>query len=106
MKKVDDRVRMGRLKALHLNDSMFAAGAHRDRHANTVSIKVLVQENEAKYVEHLFSVLFSGLIGVEAFRHLINDPRTDNLPMILETAGPEKPAIDLLFSLHEKSKTS
>ncbi|GAU99446.1 hypothetical protein RvY_10450 [Ramazzottius varieornatus] len=82
MKKVETILGLHQLKALHLNDSMFAAGAHRDRHEK----------------------IGKGLIGVEAFKHLINDPRTNNLPMILETEPPQKPEIDLLFSLHESAK--
>jgi apurinic endonuclease APN1 len=54
----------------HLNDSEGALGSNKDRH-------VLVGEGE---------------IGAEAFRWLLNDPRTQDVPLILETPQ-EKPDV-------------
>lgn len=54
---------MERLGCLHLNDSRHALGSRRDRHAN----------------------LGNGEIGIETFRWLVNDPRLEGIPMILET---------------------
>ena len=51
------------LGAVHLNDSKAALGSHRDRH------------------EHIGR----GLLGAEAFRFLVNDPRFRGIPMVLET---------------------
>ncbi|XP_049523408.1 probable endonuclease 4 isoform X2 [Dermacentor silvarum] len=51
------------LKALHLNDSKGKVGSHLDRHEN---------------IGH-------GNIGLDGFRRIMNDPRLDHLPMILET---------------------
>lgn len=51
------------LSGMHLNDSKKGLGSHVDRHAP----------------------IGEGTIGVEAFRRLIADPRTDGIPLILET---------------------
>ncbi|XP_037523445.1 probable endonuclease 4 [Rhipicephalus sanguineus] len=51
------------LKALHLNDSKGVVGSHLDRHEN----------------------IGRGKIGLDGFRRIMNDPRLDHLPMILET---------------------
>ncbi|XP_065308889.2 probable endonuclease 4 isoform X2 [Dermacentor albipictus] len=51
------------LKALHLNDSKGKVCSHLDRHEN---------------IGH-------GNIGLDGFRRIMNDPRLDHLPMILET---------------------
>ena len=42
-----------------------------------------------------------GFVGLETFKLLINDPRFDNIPLILETPNPENWAdeINLLRSL-------
>ncbi|KAJ0401712.1 hypothetical protein ATCC90586_001505 [Pythium insidiosum] len=51
------------LKVVHVNDSMDACGSKRDRHDN----------------------IGFGRIGLTAFEWLMNDPRFDGLPLILET---------------------
>jgi deoxyribonuclease-4 len=51
------------LKAMHLNDSKTKLGSHVDRHHN----------------------LGMGELGLEPFRLIMNDPRMDNIPLILET---------------------
>ena len=51
------------LKGMHLNDTKKELGSHVDRHHN----------------------LGKGLLGLEVFRRIMNDPRFDNLPLILET---------------------
>lgn len=56
-----------RIKAFHLNDSQGSLGSHLDRHA----------------------AIGEGQIGVEGFALLVNDPRFESLPMILET--PKEP---------------
>ena len=56
-----------RLKCFHLNDAKFELGSRRDRH-----------ERVGK-----------GKIGKEAFRHIVNDPRFRNRPMVLETPKVE-----------------
>lgn len=51
------------LRGLHLNDSKKALGTRVDRHEN----------------------LDTGLLGKEVFSRIMNDPRFDNMPLILET---------------------
>ena len=59
----DRVVRLERLKAIHLNDSMNVLGAHKDRHA----------------------CIGKGKIGQEALARVINHPRLRDLPFFLET---------------------
>jgi deoxyribonuclease-4 len=51
------------LKAMHLNDSKKELSSRVDRHEN----------------------IGKGTLGVELFRRLMNDPRLDGIPLILET---------------------
>lgn len=64
MKKLDQTVGLDRVKAFHLNDSLKPLGSRVDRHA---------------HIGH-------GQLGLEPFRHLLNDPRFAAVPMYLETA--------------------
>ncbi len=70
------------LKAIHMNDSMNPLGSHKDRHEK----------------------IGKGQIGSEAMRRIINHPKLQGLPIILETpnddAGWTK-EIALLRSQHE-----
>ena len=59
----DRIVGLGRLKAIHLNDSMNALGAHKDRHA----------------------CIGKGKIGIDALARVINHPVLRTLPFYLET---------------------
>ncbi len=59
----DEIFGLGRLEAIHLNDSKFACGQHKDRHAT----------------------IGAGEIGEAFFARLIHDPRLQHTPMILET---------------------
>lgn len=54
------------LSAMHLNDALRPRGSRIDRHAS----------------------IGQGEIGVECFRRLLADSRTDNIPLILETPDP------------------
>uniref|UniRef100_A0A3P9HBL2 Si:ch211-141o9.10 n=1 Tax=Oryzias latipes TaxID=8090 RepID=A0A3P9HBL2_ORYLA len=80
----DQEVGRHYLKAVHLNDSKGQLGCHLDRH-----------EDVGK-----------GNIGISAFRDIVNEPRLDNIPLILETPG--RPGfeyaeqIELLHSLCEE----
>ena len=56
-----------RLKVFHLNDSLKDVGSHVDRHAH----------------------IGQGMLGLEPFRMILNDPRFDGLPGLLET--PKSP---------------
>ncbi|XP_044157418.1 probable endonuclease 4 [Bufo gargarizans] len=72
------------LKAVHLNDSKGKVGCRLDRHEN----------------------IGRGHIGVEGFRKVMNEPRFNEIPMILETPASSDfedylDEIDLLYSLCE-----
>lgn len=56
------------LRGMHLNDAMHGVGSKKDRHAP----------------------LGRGTIGFGAFREIVQDPRTDDIPLILETPEPER----------------
>lgn len=66
--RFDELVGLGRLGSLHLNDSQTPLGSNRDRHAN-------LGEGEI------------GLNGVAAF---LSEPRFEDLPVVMETPGPDK----------------
>jgi deoxyribonuclease-4 len=72
MHALDRAVGIERLRAFHLNDSKHALGSRRDRH------------------EHIGR----GDLGLDAFRHLLNDRRFADLPMVLETPKGEDLAED------------
>jgi deoxyribonuclease-4 len=64
----DQALGLDRLKAIHLNDSKKEFGSRVDRH------------------DHIGK----GLLGLEPFRFLVNDPRFRGIPMTLETdKGPD-----------------
>ncbi len=67
MAQFDAAIGIGRLRAIHLNDSMFPLGSKRDRHTH----------------------IGRGEIGLEGFACLVNDPRLSDIPMILETPKEE-----------------
>jgi deoxyribonuclease-4 len=70
----DRLVGFDRLKVFHLNDSKRPLGSRVDRHAH----------------------IGEGYIGLAAFRRLVNDPRFEQIPMLLETpktAGPRPQVI-------------
>ncbi|XP_069053132.1 probable endonuclease 4 [Lepisosteus oculatus] len=79
----DSVVGLSYLRALHLNDSKGKLGCHLDRHED----------------------IGRGQIGLAAFRELVNEPRLDGIPMILETPGRTgfeyAEQIELLYSLCE-----
>ena len=56
------------LRGIHLNDTMKVLGSHSDRHAS----------------------LGEGVLGIEFFKKLMNDPRFDNMPIVLETPDETK----------------
>ncbi len=63
MNAFDQTIGLDLLKCFHFNDSKFDLGSRKDRH------------------EHIGK----GFIGLDGFRHIINDPRFEHVPMILET---------------------
>ena len=63
----------GRVQVWHLNDSQKPLGSRVDRHAG----------------------IGAGHLGIEPFRHLVNDARFLGVPMILETPKGEEDGTDL-----------
>ncbi|HET7747050.1 MAG TPA: deoxyribonuclease IV [Vicinamibacteria bacterium] len=62
----DRLVGLRTLQAIHLNDSRRELGSRVDRHARAGE----------------------GLIGLEMFRRVVNDPRLRDVPKVVETPGP------------------
>jgi deoxyribonuclease IV len=63
LQEFDDAIGLKHLYAFHINDSMKEFNSRKDRHAS----------------------LGKGTIGLEAFKFLVNHPKTKHLPMYLET---------------------
>lgn len=68
MKRADEVLGIQNIKAFHLNDSKMPLKSHVDRHEN----------------------IGKGLMGVEGFRPLLQDPRFKDHPMFLETPMAEE----------------
>jgi deoxyribonuclease-4 len=62
-KEFDEIIGLDRLAVFHLNDSRQGLGSRRDRHAH----------------------VGEGSVGLEGFRLILNDPRFEGIPMLLET---------------------
>lgn len=71
----DREVGFSYLRGMHLNDSKKELGSHVDRHEN----------------------IGEGLIGKVFFEKLMNDPRFDNMPLILETPDEGKWAEEIAW---------
>jgi deoxyribonuclease-4 len=68
LERFESEIGLGKLMAIHLNDSKRELGSRVDRHQQ----------------------IGKGHLGVEAFRFLVNDPRLVEVPMVLETPkGPD-----------------
>ena len=63
VKEFDKVIGLGRLKAIHVNDTMNVLAAHKDRHEK----------------------IGKGKIGLEAFARIVNHPKLKDLPFYLET---------------------
>ena len=70
LRKFDEVVGMQYLNALHLNDSKAPFNSHRDLHQN----------------------IGLGFLGLRAFHNVMNEPRFEGLPMVLETPIDSKDA--------------
>lgn len=88
MDEFDRTIGIDRIRAWHLNDSKKPLGSRVDRH------------------EHIGE----GYLGLEPFRHIVNDARFASIPMYLETEKGERDGVNLdamnlatLQSLIEKS---
>ncbi len=73
MEEFDRIIGIDRLKCFHFNDSKKALGSHVDRH------------------DHIGQ----GLIGLQAFRNILNDKRLTAIPKILETPKGKEQLEDL-----------
>ena len=79
----DKIIGLHRLKAMHLNDSLYGLSSHKDRHAK----------------------IGEGKIGLPAFERIINHPALRHLPFYLETPNElpgYKAEIELLRSLYRE----
>lgn len=74
----DEVIGFSYLKGMHLNDTKKELGSHVDRHDS----------------------IGKGLLGEEVFKRIMNDPRFDDIPLILETPDSSRWAeeIKLLYS--------
>ena len=86
MEKFESTIGFKYLKGVHLNDSKTGFNEGKDRHEN----------------------IGKGKIGLNTFRFIMNDPRFDDIPMVLETPASENESTDiyreeitLLYSLIE-----
>lgn len=80
----DNVIGLEKLKAIHLNDSMYGFGSHKDRHAR----------------------IGEGKIGLEAISRIINHPVLRHLPFYLETPNDLEGyarEISLLKGLYKES---
>lgn len=82
MKEFDSVVGLKYMRAMHLNDSKKDHGSRVDRHNS----------------------LGKGTMGVEPFRFIMNDPRFDDIPLIMETPNDSLWAaeIKMLYGFMEK----
>ncbi|KIM36491.1 hypothetical protein M413DRAFT_449185 [Hebeloma cylindrosporum] len=70
VKQFDEQIGLKYLCGMHLNDSKTQHNSKKDRHEN----------------------IGLGYLGLASFRHILSDPRTQNIPLILETPSFEQPA--------------
>jgi len=85
LKEFDDIIGLSKLKAVHLNDSMNPLDSHKDRHEK----------------------IGEGNIGMEAMGRIINHPRLQGLPFILETPNDDAGwarEIAMLREMHKEDK--
>jgi deoxyribonuclease IV len=68
LERCDAVVGLDRLGSLHLNDSQTPLGSNRDRHAN----------------------IGEGELGEEGCMAFLSEPRFEDLPVVMETPGPDK----------------
>lgn len=78
----DELIGIKFLRALHLNDSKAPRGSKRDLHAN----------------------IGTGFLGLRAFHNVMNEPRFEDLPMVLETPIDRVPVKDEEGSEDESAK--
>ena len=67
LEDLDNNISFENLKVIHLNDSKFPLGSHKDRHMH----------------------IGKGFIGLQGFKNIVNHPQLKDLPFILETPKRE-----------------
>lgn len=79
MKELEKKIGFEKLMGVHLNDSKTPMGSRKDRHES----------------------ISQGTLGIVPFRRIMNDPRFNEIPMILETIDPAiwDQEIQMLYSL-------
>jgi len=80
LEEFDRVVGLGRLKAVHINDSLSPCGSHRDRHA----------------------CIGEGTIGTEAILRVMGHPALAGLPFVLETPTGDKGHGEEIAMLRER----
>lgn len=85
LRKAKSKLGAGRVRSLHLNDSMTPLGSNRDRHAN----------------------IGKGELGEEGCAAFLSEPSLQKLPCILETpgenrSGPTREEVELAVKLRER----
>ena len=73
MRAFDKTIGLGRIRAFHLNDSVRSLGSRIDRHAH----------------------IGQGKMGLDPFRHLLNDPIFKGIPKYLETPKERVNGVDM-----------
>jgi deoxyribonuclease-4 len=63
VEKFDKVIGIENIRAIHLNDSLYELGAHKDRHA----------------------ILGEGKLGIDAITGIVNHPKLKQIPFIMET---------------------
>jgi deoxyribonuclease-4 len=88
LRECDRVVGLGRLRSLHLNDSMVKLGSNRDRHA----------------------ILGEGELGERGCAVFLSEPRFEKLPCVLETGtdggAPSADDVAHAFKLRKRGKAS
>ena len=80
----DHKLGLNKLKMLHINDSKYKLGTNKDEHAH----------------------IGEGYLGKTGFKNIINHPRLNHLPMILETPqfdGEKDQDVEFLLSLRKNN---
>lgn len=67
--KFDNQIGLQYLRCMHLNDSREGLASKKDRHEN----------------------IGLGQLGLQAFYHILNDPRVQHIPLIMETQNFDYP---------------
>ena len=85
MTKFDSVIGAKYLRGMHLNDSKTDLGSKKDRHENLGLYYYLMSQRR----NGLTIWRLRGEIGLSAFKHIVSDKRTQNIPLILETPSQD-----------------